>query len=375
LDARLVVLSPENPFAKDPANKASAKAAEILAQRGSGPRLFQNSLAFLAVDLTRLQDLDEAVRRQLAWKTILDEKVERNLDPLQVRQAEAQLRSVDASVTARLPEAYQWLLVPTQPKPGDAIKWETYRLTGQEGLAARASKKLRSEELLFPSMVGTRLRMELDKIPLWRGEHVAIRQIAEDFARYLYLPRLRDTQVLSAAIQDGLSLLSWKQETFAYADGFDEAAHRYRGLRAGKQVSSFVGELDGLLVRSTTAQSQIDAEEQAEGSTTNSNRTGSKKDASGDDGAIGAGAVEKSKKPALTRYFGSVALDPARVGRDAGRIADEVIAHLTGLVGSEVTVTLEIEARVPSGAPEHVVRTVTENSRTLKFRVHGFEEA
>jgi hypothetical protein len=37
-------------------------------------------------------------------------------------------------------------------------------------------------------------------------------------------------------------------------------------------------------------------------------------------------------------------------------------------------VTLEIEAQVPSGAPDNVVRTVTENSRTLKFTTHGFEE-
>jgi len=51
-----------------------------------------------------------------------------------------------------------------------------------------------------------------------------------------------------------------------------------------------------------------------------------------------------------------------------------VIAHLSGLVGAEVTVTLEIEARIPSGAPDHVVRTVTENSRTLKFTSHGFEK-
>ena len=67
-------------------------------------------------------------------------------------------------------------------------------------------------------------------------------------------------------------------------------------------------------------------------------------------------------------------LDAARVGRDAGRIADEVIAHLAGLVGSKLTVTLEIEAEVPSGAPEHVVRTVTENCRTLKFNSQGFEK-
>ena len=58
---------------------------------------------------------------------------------------------------------------------------------------------------------------------------------------------------------------------------------------------------------------------------------------------------------------------------DASRIADEVIAHLAGLVGAEVSVTLEIEARLPGGAPDQVVRTVTENSRTLKFTSQGFE--
>ncbi len=62
------------------------------------------------------------------------------------------------------------------------------------------------------------------------------------------------------------------------------------------------------------------------------------------------------------------------MGRDAGRIADEVIAHLAGLVGAKVTVALEIEATAPSGVPDQVVRIVTENSRTLKFDSHGFEE-
>jgi len=36
-------------------------------------------------------------------------------------------------------------------------------------------------------------------------------------------------------------------------------------------------------------------------------------------------------------------------------------------------VTLEIEAEIPACAPDNVVRTVTENSRTLKFTQHGFE--
>lgn len=75
----------------------------------------------------------------------------------------------------------------------------------------------------------------------------------------------------------------------------------------------------------------------------------------------------------LRRFHGSVQFNPARVGRDASRIADEVITHLAGQVGAELTVTLEIRARLPNGASDPLVRTVMENSRTLKFDSHGIE--
>ena len=77
--------------------------------------------------------------------------------------------------------------------------------------------------------------------------------------------------------------------------------------------------------------------------------------------------------PKPKRYHGTVTLTPERAGRDASKVADEVISHLVGLVGASVTVTLEIEAEIPAGVPEHVIRTVTENGRTLKFTSHGFE--
>ena len=79
-------------------------------------------------------------------------------------------------------------------------------------------------------------------------------------------------------------------------------------------------------------------------------------------------------KAATKRFHGSVVLNSTRVGRDASRIADEVISHLAGLVGSTLKVTLEIEAQIPNGAPNNVVRTVTENGRTLKFTAQGFEQ-
>ena len=74
-----------------------------------------------------------------------------------------------------------------------------------------------------------------------------------------------------------------------------------------------------------------------------------------------------------TRFHGSVELDAARVGRDAGRIADEVVSHLSGLVGADLRVTLAISASIPDTASYEVVRIATQNARDLKFESQGFE--
>jgi predicted AAA+ superfamily ATPase len=368
LDARLVVLGVDHPYSKDAGSPAEAAAKAILETRGTTPRLYRNALVFLAADKTRLQDLDEAARRFLAWESILAEKVTLNLDPQQVKQAETQKAAAESTVTARLPETYQWLLVPVQATPQAAVEWQALKLSGQDALAVRASKKLRNDELLLTGFAATRLRMELDRVPLWRGDHVAIKQLAEDFARYLYLPRLAEPAVLLQAVRDGLALLTWSRDSFAFAESYDETASRYRGLRCGQQVAVSDSNQSGLLVRPEIALKQQETE----------------KPTVPGPGPVppgpGPGPVPPGPAPgpkpaaAPKRFFGTVTLDPTRVGRDAGRIADEVIAHLAGLVGSEVTVTLEIEAKIPSGAPDNVVRTVTENSRTLKFTSHGFEK-
>lgn len=376
-EARLVVLGVDQPYSKDPNSPAVVAAKAILQSRGNSPRLLQNALVFLALDQTRLQDLDEAVRRYLAWDSIVDERESLELTPSQVKQAETQLASADSAVTARLPEAYQWLIVPVQATPQSEVDWQAFRLSGQEPLAVRASKKLRKDELLLAGLAGTRLRMELDRVPLWRGDHVPIKQLAEDFARYLYLPRVADTQVLLSAITDGLSLLTWEQETFAYADGYDEATGRYRGLRYEARV--FLTDVNiGMLVKSEAARRQTAAEAavaQGAGAGTASSQPTTR------NGGTVSGQPSTSGQTPLPlpatqpkRFHGTVILDPTRVGRDAGRIADEVISHLSGLVGAKVKVTLEIEAEIPNGAPDNVVRTVTENGRTLKFTNQEFEK-
>jgi hypothetical protein len=212
--------------------------------------------------------------------------------------------------------------------------------------------------------------MELDRVPLWRGDHVEIRQLVEDFARYLYLPRLVESSVLIAAIREGVSLLTWPKDSFAYADSFDEAAGRYRGLRGAQNVS-LSAESSGLLVRPDVARRQMDEETAvaAHGAGVSSSGSLEVKAAGTPDHELGP-----SPTPRPRRFHGTVTLDPDRVGRDASRIAEEVIAHLTTLAGADVTVTLEIEASIPNGTPDHVVRIVTENGRTLRFRTQAFEK-
>ncbi|MCX7604494.1 MAG: hypothetical protein N2036_10510, partial [Bryobacteraceae bacterium] len=278
---------------------------------------------------------------------------------------------------ARLPEAYCWLLVPEQPEPQGEAEWKAIRLSGIEPLAVRASKRLRSEELLVTALAGTSLRFQLDRVPLWRGDHVEVRQLAEDFARYLYLPRLRNKDVLVGAIQDGLALLTWEQETFAYADSYDEKTGRYRGLRAGAQAGGAAIE-SGLLVRPEAAARQMrEAAAAPKENTSSATMTAGAGTADLRMGRPAGGPDEAPNTapptPKVRRFHGSAKLDPTRVGRDAGRIAEEVIAHLAGLPGAELEVTLEIQASLPEGVPDNVVRTVTENCHTLKFRSHGFE--
>ena len=233
-----MVLAIDTPYSKERGNSAETAAKAILESRGSVPRIYCNTLVVPG----RGQDggcrtLDEAVRRYLAWESILGEREPLDLSPYQVKQAEIQKEAAASAVTARLPEAYQWLLVPGQARPDSPIEWLAMRLSGQDSLAPRASKKLKGDELLVTGFAASRLRMELDRVPLWRGDHVPIKQIVEDFARYLYLPRVGDPLVLLKSMSDGVALLTWEHDAFAYADSFDPEATRYRGLRGGQLVS------------------------------------------------------------------------------------------------------------------------------------------
>ena len=194
-----------------------------------------------------------------------------------------------------------------------------------------------------------------------------MRQLVKDFAKYNYLPRLKDPSVLAQAIQNGVALMTWEQDSFAYAEGYDQSAERYQGLRTMEQVS-VTPDAPGLVVQPARARQQLDVEVPPPPSPHDPGEP--------TEPGKGNGTGEPTLPPPTRkarRYHGSVNLDPTRAGRDASQIAEEVIAHLSGLVGAKVSVRLEIEAEIPDGAPDQVVRIGTENSLAPKFNSHGFE--
>jgi len=366
-EVRLVVLGPEHPHAARAAGKTPALTAAkaILEQRGAGPRSHRNTLVFAAADKARLEDLEEAVSYYLAWTSIDQDKEELNLDQHNLKQVATKTRQFDETVDQRMHETYQWILVPSQPDPKKDLVWDEVKVQGQEALAVKASRKLVSEEMLITAFAGTRLRHELDRIPLWQGDDIGVRSLWDLFAQYVYLPRLRDHSVFLGAVQSGVASLTWNPDTFAYAEGRDEKAGRYLGLIGGQHCVAIL-DSNSLLVKPEVAAAQVAEEHRVE-------------PGAGERTAEGAGAGGDGPEPvaapvaaALRRFHGSVALDPVRANKDIADIVDNVVQHLVGQ--GEVQLRLEIEANMPEGVPDNVVRTVNENAKVLKFDSFGFEE-
>jgi predicted AAA+ superfamily ATPase len=421
--ARLVILGPEHPHtSKTEGTAARAAAAQILERHGSGPRRYRNMVVFLAPDRTRLAELEAALRQYLAWASIENDKEMLGLTPHAERQAGSQRAAASEAASQRIPETYQWLLVPSQDKDAPEVVWQETKISGQGTLAERASRKMVNDGTLAAQYAGVLLRMELDRVPLWPAGSgfVNLKRVWDYFAQYLYLPRLKHSQVFLEAVRQGVNSLSWQVDTFAYAQAVDDDG-RFLGLVTGHADTSIMLNDTSVLVRPDAALRQIEADAAAEREFTDRGGalftpTGEQPPLGGDGlegaelgaagaagrdvgfgvvgsgaggfdgvgfGAAGSGGAGSSgggpgglaAKPKLARrFYGVVELDPTRLNKQVPEVVEHVVEHLTKLTGAKVRVKLEIDADVADGVPSKTVMDVTENARTLKFSDFGFEE-
>ncbi len=363
---RVVVLPLEYTHKRNGGSLSQAQevAKEILENRGNSPRLYRNMLVFIAADEGNAVAWEQSLREYLAWKSIDDEAEPLNLDAQQRKQVATSLKRAEETLLARLQETYSWLIVPAQPEPTGPIYYEAHRISGQDNFYDRAARKLRSSELLIYRWSPDNLRIELDRF-LWRDQpHLGLKQLWDYLARYCYLPRLYNEDVLVATISAGTAS---PETPFGYATmmGLDGA---YKGLTLGQNTSIYFDD-NAMIVRPEVARAQIEATHPASPiATSPQNREAEK--TSGHTGAATLPPQPKLK----TRYHGTVSLDPQRVNREMGTIVEEIVQRLTSLTGTEVTITLEISADRASGFDDATMRTISENSSTLKFKSHGFEE-
>lgn len=373
LTARLVVLNPADVHkAGNQESRAILSATEILNNRGSSPRNFRNMLAFVAPEKEVVLGLEQEARRYLAWKSVLEDAAALNLDEHGRRQAKENAERSDKTVDLRINEAYCWLLVPTQEGAGP-VEWEATRISGDDSYVIKAAKRMKSSEQLITKWSPALLKMELDKW-LWREQdYVSVKKLWEILGTYNYLPRLRDADVLLDAISEGIR----SRDYFGYATSVSESG-RFQGLQFGSSGGSVYLDAASVLVKPEAALKQLQADQAAAPRPTDSPAISTTTEVA--PGETGNGDAATGQRTTVTvarrpnQFHGSVELDAARIGRDAGKIAEEVVQHLAGTLGAKIKVTLEIEAEISEGVPDQVLRTVTENCRTLKFRHAEFEE-
>lgn len=370
-EVRLVVLPPTAPHAnRDDSSAAMTMARTILEQRGSGDRQFRNMLVFLAPDAKRLDELERGVAELLAWTDIHERWEELGLDAFQRNQAEQKKGDAARTVELRLAETYHWVLVPHQPDPTGPIEWEAVKADGQGGLAARTARKLVNAGSLGLAYSPELLRSLLSTgalSSLWEPGHTTVNALWDAFARYPYLPRLQRMSVLLDTVARGPSSTTWEQHGFAVAEAIHD--ERYVELTWGGEPAVVTG--TSLVVRPDRARAQIDAD----ATVAAASGEGATVVAGGFDSGSGAGNAQGNVEPdtRLRRFYAAARLDPERYQRDFGKIASEIITNLASQLGTAIEITVEIAARNDEGFTDNVVRTVSENARTLKIDPSGFE--
>ncbi|TIX93549.1 DUF499 domain-containing protein [Rhizobium sp. P44RR-XXIV] len=358
---RAVVLGIAHPHNGRDGSEALIEAKEMFLQRGSTPRVYRNMLIFIAAEARQLDNLKDAVRSALAWGEIVKEKDRLNLTQSDDALARAKLVEAHETMKTRLREAWCYLHYPVQESAQAEVEWISGKVPAQDGLLARASKKLVGEEGLLAELGPTRLDRDLQKY-IWNGKsHLSLKDLWEYLNRYTYLPRVKNQTVLVKAIQAAVG--GMLPGPFAYAERWEEKSDTYLGLAIERAVNAAVV-IDGesVIIKPEVAEAHRSKQKQVE--TPPDGGPGDEPSPTPQPEGTSDGPLAE-KKP--TRFLGTVMISSERPAREIHQIVEAIVEQLTTIAGSEVTLKLEIDAEVPSGMDKGKVRTLIENANTLGF--------
>ncbi len=395
---RLVVLPPDAAFSRSGQSLATEKALAILKHRGEQPRFKQNRLLFLAADFDAVNRLRDQVRSTLAWQSIVADikDLKLNLDQYQAQQATKSLEEAQEALRRMVRETYRWLLAPMQEaRPGKGlseIQWESFHLNaGAPNLTQEIEQVLKENELLITAWAPIHLAKNL-KDWFWKGDvqGVSALTVWHQCCQQLYLPRLRDDTVFTAAIAAGAD----SRDFFGLAQG--QEGDRYLGFSYGKRTPVFM-DTSLLLIEPQWAAAYDEARRSEEALRIAEEgyrpmppgpggQGGGPSGGGGDgDGSVvvpgsGTGSgpgvkpdVPQPAKAAKKRFYGSVELDPFLAKKQFADLVDEVVQQFTTRMGVKVRIAIEIEAETGTGFDDSIQRAVKENCHALKFKTAEFE--
>ena len=221
-----------------------------------------------------------------------------------------------------------------------------------------------SEEGLLTELGPARLDRDLQKY-IWNGKpHLSLKDLREYLNRYIYLPRLKNQEVLIKAVQSAVS--GMLPGPFAYAERWDEKTDTYLGLaieRAGN--APVVIDSDGVIIKPDVAEAHRPAPPQPAPGGAPAGPGDKAPDTGEQAGGRGPMPPPAEKKP--TRFTGVVMISPERPARDIHQIVEAIVEQLTTLPGRSG----EAQARDRSGSARGLdrakVRTLVENANTLGF--------
>lgn len=374
---RLVVLPPDTPYSKTGHSQAQERAGELLKARGEQPRQKQNRLLFLAADNDTLSRLKDQVRSVLAWQSIVDDNKELrlNLDQHQSRQADRSLADAADALKRMVRETYKWLLAPMQEAKAGAISaviWEVFPVNpGAQILSQEIERVLKENELLITEWSPIHLSTLL-KNWFWKdgGTEIAALDVWQKSCCYLYLPRLRDESVFRATVAAGAA----SRDFFGIAYGKTDDG--YLGFSFGKPTLP-IFDASLLLIEPGAAKLIDDREKQQtppEAPTAAEPLPGMTSTGGATGGSTGTPATGTATPSPKKRFYGSIDLDPIRAKIQFGDLIDEVVQNFTIKPGTNVRITIDIEAENSAGFDGNTQRTVKENCNSLRFKSSQFEE-
>jgi predicted AAA+ superfamily ATPase len=366
---RVVVLGVKHPHNGRDSSDAMVEIKDILHQRGSTPRVYRNTLVFIAPENRQLDNLKDAMRASLAWDGIVRDAESGRLDLKTSDIALAKEKSKEARDTAqtRMKETWCYLVYPYQDSAQADVAYTTSKIPAQDGVLGRASKKLVSDEALLPEIGPERLNREIQK-NIWQDKsHLILRDLWEYSNRYTYLPRLKNRETLIRVVQAAIG--GMLPGPFAYAERWDERTGKYEGLAIENNSSAAVTiDSDSVIVQRDVAEKHRPKVQSPEAEPTPSTPGGGSTEQSPtSDPSSFAGPETASPEPNPTRFVGTVMLSADRPARDMHQIVEAIVEQLTTIQGAEVSLKLEIDAEVGSGLDRSKVRTLLENANTLGF--------